>query len=333
MQVEDQRASQKIQKSNISIPVLGRTTRRYALIFVWIAEAILFSFLLPDTFFTLANWQVILAGQAALLVMTLGVIIPLTAGEYDFSMPAVYTVVVVIIGYTNVVIKLPIWLSIALCLAFALIVAACHIILIVRLRISSIVVTLGTATLLNGMALAIQNRSIAGVSDLLVSISRTKVFGVQSYFWWGLLLTALVWYTLHYTPFGRYLFFTGASREVARLSGVAVDRVRSIALLSSTLIATFAGILSAGLLGGSDPRVGASFLLPMFAAAFLGSTVVNPGRFNAWGTFVAVYFLATGITGLQLLGFSGWIENVFYGAALLIAVTVARMVGARQVGE
>lgn len=312
---------------------LGEFGKRYALVLAWIVQIIFFSVLLPDTFFTLANWRVILAGQAALLIMTLGLLMPLIAGEYDFSMPAVYTVVIVIIGYTNVILKFPIGLAVLTALVFALIVAACHILLIVRLRISSIVVTLGTATLLNGIAFAIQSRSIAGISDLLVAVARTKVLGVQAYFWWGLLLTTVLWYIFQYTPFGRYLFFTGASREVARLSGVAVDRVRSIALLSSALVAAFAGILSAGLLGSSDPRIGSAFLLPMFASAFLGSTVVNPGRFNAWGTFVAVYFLTTGITGLQLLGFSGWIENVFYGSALIIAVTIARIVGARQVGE
>ena len=65
---------------------------------------------------------------------------------------------------------------------------------------------------------------------------------------------------------------------------------------------------------------------PAFSAAFLGSTTIEPGRFNAWGTFVAVYFLVTGITGLQLLGLSGWIESVFYGASLVLAVALARVV-------
>lgn len=307
--------------------------KRYALILAWIVEVVVFSALLPETFLTFGNWRVILAGQAALLIMTLGLLMPLIAGEYDFAMPSVYTVTVVLIGYTNVVMKLPIGVSILAAIAFALVVAAMHITLIVKLRISSIVVTLGSATLLSGIAFAIQSRSIAGISEILVAVARTKVVGIQAYFWWGLLLTAILWYVFQYTPFGRYLFFTGASREVARLSGVAVDRIRAISLLCSALVASFAGMLSAGLLGTSDPRVGSAFLLPMFASAFLGSTVISPGRFNAWGTFVAVYFLITGITGLQLLGFSGWIENVFYGAALIIAVTIARLVGARQVGE
>jgi len=73
-----------------------------------------------------------------------------------------------------------------------------------------------------------------------------------------------------------------------------------------------------------------SFLLPAFAAAFLGSTTITPGRFNPWGTFIAVYFLATGITGLAILGVQTWVQNVFYGGALVIAVSASQVVKERH---
>jgi ribose transport system permease protein len=71
-------------------------------------------------------------------------------------------------------------------------------------------------------------------------------------------------------------------------------------------------------------------MLPAFAAAFLGATAISPGRFNPWGTFIAVYFLASGIVGLQLIGLSGWIEQVFYGAALILAVAASRLASRRD---
>ncbi|HEY2055670.1 MAG TPA: ABC transporter permease, partial [Solirubrobacterales bacterium] len=97
-------------------------------------------------------------------------------------------------------------------------------------------------------------------------------------------------------------------------------------------LAAAAGVALAGVLGSSDSSVGGKYLLPAFAAAFLGSTAIRPGRFNPWGAFAAVYFLATGITGLQLEGLSGWIEQVFYGGSLVIAVVAARLAG-RRVGD
>ncbi|MET0430564.1 MAG: hypothetical protein ABW026_18950, partial [Microvirga sp.] len=88
-------------------------------------------------------------------------------------------------------------------------------------------------------------------------------------------------------------------------------------------IAAFAGILESANLGNGDPTVGPSYLLPAFSAAFLGSTQFRGGRFNVWGTIVAVYVLATGVKGLQLAGAPIWIPDLFNGAALLLAVGLA----------
>jgi ribose transport system permease protein len=91
-----------------------------------------------------------------------------------------------------------------------------------------------------------------------------------------------------------------------------------------------AGVLYAGTQGAADPVSGVTYQLPAFAAAFLGSTCIMPGRFNPWGATVAVYFLVTGITGLVFLGFSSFIQEMFYGGALVIAVTLSQLVRGRQ---
>jgi predicted ABC-type sugar transport system permease subunit len=91
-----------------------------------------------------------------------------------------------------------------------------------------------------------------------------------------------------------------------------------------------AGVLYAGAQGAADPVSGVTYQLPAFAAAFLGSTCIAPGRFNPWGATVAVYFLVTGITGLVFLGFSSFIQEMFYGGALVIAVTLSQLVRGRQ---
>ncbi len=119
------------------------------------------------------------------------------------------------------------------------------------------------------------------------------------------------------------LLFVGRGREVARLNSIAVDGVRVGALVTSAVLASAAGILYAGILGSADPFSGHNYLPPAFAAAFLGATTIQPGRFNPCGTIVAVYFLGTGITGLSMLGIPLWVTNVFNGAALILAVTIS----------
>jgi ribose transport system permease protein len=129
---------------------------------------------------------------------------------------------------------------------------------------------------------------------------------------------------------GRYLVFVGKSPEVARLSGLRVARLKFGAFVVAGTLSALAGVILAGTLGSADPNAGASYLLPPYAAAFLGTTVVYPGEFNPWGTVIAIYFLATGITGFQLLGLQTWIQQVFYGVALILAVSLARVVMLRR---
>ena len=87
-------------------------------------------------------------------------------------------------------------------------------------------------------------------------------------------------------------------------------------------------VVSAGL-GGFDPSTSITYLLPTVSAVFLGTAVVRPGRFNPLGTLIALYFLATGILGLEELGLAGWISDVFYGAALVVAVTLTTLLRKR----
>ena len=246
------------------------------------------------------------------------------AGVLGFSL--------VLVGYVNVIHGWPIALAIAVALLAGLAVGAVNSLFVVVLGVDSIVVTLGMGTLLAGVGLGVNDLTVGGISDQLVEAARHDIFGVQAAFYYGLALTVLVWYVYSHTPLGRYLYFVGMGREVARLAGVRVNAIRAGSLLFSGFTAALAGVVLAGTLGASDPNVGPSYLLPAFAAAFLGSTAISPGRFNPWGAFIAVYFLVTGITGLQLIGYVGWVEQVFYGGSLIVAVTISRLAARRRAG-
>jgi ribose transport system permease protein len=310
----------------------GDLAYRYALLLAWGAVIVVFGLLKPDTFLTAANFQTIFGSQAVLLILTLALIVPLTAGEFDLSISGMLGLALVLVGWLNVAHGWPIALAVAAALAAGVAVGLLNAFFVVVVGVESIVVTLGMGTLLTGVAVGVNNETVSGISHGLVSLARTDILGVQSAFWFGLVLTAVAWYVYAYTPLGRYLYFVGAGREVARLTGVRVDALRAGALVVSGFTAALAGVVLAGTLGAADPNVGPSYLLPAFAAAFLGSTAVRPGRFNPWGSFIAVYFLVTGITGLQLLGLVGWIEQFFYGASLVLAVTFSRLVGRRRAG-
>jgi ribose transport system permease protein len=182
-------------------------------------------------------------------------------------------------------------------------------------------------TLILGVALAITGSTVIGnLPEALTTPAREQLFGLDLPVYYALGLAIALWYFLEHTPLGRYVFFTGEGPEAARLAGVRVARIRFGALVASAFFAWLAGLLLVGQTGAADPTYGGPFLLPAFAACFLGATTIKPGRFNAWGTVVAVLLLATGTTGLQLLGAADWVENVFNGSALILAVTLAQLV-------
>jgi ribose transport system permease protein len=296
----------------------------------WLAVIALFGVLEPDTFLTSANLQSILGSQAVLVVVTLGLLFPLCAGDYDLSVASTLTLAAMIVALLNARHGWPVVPAIVVAVAAGVLVGAVNGALVTLLELESLVVTLGSGTFVSGVTLWISDsNTIGGISDSLVDpVIAWDLLGIPLSFFYGLLLCAIVWLVLDHAPAGRRLLFTGRGRDVARLSGVRVGRVRFGALVMSGGIAAVAGVLYAGTTGSADPSSGASFLLQAFAAAFLGATSIAPGRFNAWGALIAAYFLATGVTGLQLVGVESFVQDLFYGAALIVAVALPRLIRA-----
>jgi ribose transport system permease protein len=308
--------------------VSGTNLERIALPFTWIVVIILFSVLRPNTFATSSNVASILSSQAILVVMALAVLAPLTVGDIDISAASVagLSAMLVVILTANDHMN---WVAaVFITLACSAVVGLINGIFSAVLGLDTLIVTLGSGSLISGItAWVSNNNTYTGLDPTLVKIVVADHFwGVSLEFYYGLALCVVVFYLLRYTPLGRRMLIVGQAREVARLSGIKVTAIRTGALVFSALIAGFAGILYAGTSGSAAPGGGSELLLPAYAAAFLGATTISPGRFNPFGTLIAVYFLATGITGLQLLGAQNYVQQIFYGAALLVAVTVSSLI-------
>jgi ribose transport system permease protein len=313
-------------RKRVGVRVLGPNFfLRYGILVVWLVVAIVFSIVEPHTFFTFGNLQTIAGSQAVLVFVALALLPTLAAGEFDVSVAAITGISLVLVGDLNVLHHWPIGWAIVLALAAGIVAGAVNGIFVVLAQVPSIIVTLGMGTLLLGVTLGINTLSTGGISQGLVNATHNSVLGLPLAFYYGLILTVILWYVFSFTPLGRYIYFVGGGRNVARLSGIPVETIRLGAFIAGGFLSALGGVILAGWLSASDPNVSTTYLLPAFAAAFLGSSVLQPGRFNAWGTFVAVYFLVTGVVGLELLGLASWINQVFYGASLIIAVAISRI--------
>ena len=312
-----------------------RLFERVALLIVWVLLIGLFTALLPRSFLNWGNFSIMFASYAPAALLALAIIVPLTAGDYDLSVGATLTLTASLIAVLNVWYHLPLGLVLVTALGVSVIIGLVHGLFIIYFRVPSLVVTLGTTSVMSGIVQWMTNSSTIGGIDkgLINAVVGTRFLGIPLAFYYALVAAVIMWYVFDYTPLGRRLLFVGRGREVARLNGIAVNRVRLGALLMSAVLSACAGILYAGVLGSADPYSGLNYLLPAFAAAFLGATTLQPGRFNPWGAVVAVYFLATGITGLSMMGIPLWVTNVFNGGALVLAVTISQITRGREASD
>jgi ribose transport system permease protein len=331
--VEPDRAPPSRQTDVLRRPGLSWDTRRarallgrYAVVLALIAFIAFFSVLRPDTFFTTDNFESILTTESVLVIMALGLVLPLGTGEFDLSVAAVLGFSAGLLAHLTAASDWPVLLALAVTLLAALAVGVVNALFVVGVGVNSFITTLGVATIVSGLAIAIFGaETIGGIPSTFSDPFREELFGIDTPVYLAFGLALALWYFLEHTPTGRYVFFTGEGREAARLAGVRVNRIRFGALVASALFAWLAGVVLAAQTGAAQATYGNPFLLPAFAAAFLGATTIKVGRPNAWGTVVAVYVLAVGTTGLQLLGAADWVEDVFNGSALVLAVALARL--------
>ncbi|GII82290.1 sugar ABC transporter permease [Sphaerisporangium siamense] len=305
-------------------------TSRYAIVGIWILMCAFYAVLMPDTFLQGSTFRSIFASQQALVFLAMAAMMTFVVGEFDLSIASALGLSATLVPVLAI---LHGW-NLALACVVAVLAAALggllNGFLVVKVGVPALIVTLGSSTLMLGIASLVSHQTtVSGLSSGFADIALYEVAGLPISFFYGLALALVIGYVLTFTPLGRHMTFVGANREVARLAGVAVNRIRLGSFVVGSTLAGIGGVLLVASVGGYDSTVSPTYLLPAFAATFLGTAVVRPGRHNPIGTMVAIYFLATGILGLQMLGYTGWIENVFYGTALIIAVSVATIVRRR----
>ncbi len=303
--------------------------RRFGVVIVWAVVVIVFSAAKPHTFPTSSNFSTLFASQAPLGILGLALVIPLSAGDYDLSVASILNFSSMLIAVLNTQHGVPVLAAALLGIVFGAVVGLANGLICVLADIDPFIVTLGVGTFVDGLTLWISKSApISGVSQNLVNgVVIDRFLGLSLEFWYLIILAVVVWYFFDFTPSGRRVLIVGRGREVARLSGLRVKRIRVLSFVASGVLSGLAGVVYVGTSGSADPSAGTALLLPAFAAVFLGATTIAVGRFNPWGTLVAVYFLTTGINGLAQIGVSTFVQQLFYGGALVIAVLLSSLVG------
>lgn len=304
---------------------LKRLAPVYGLVILTIALGILFSLLLPETFPTLLNLRSIISDKAIIAMLSLAVMIPMVAGKIDLTVG--YGIVLWHILALSLQTKFgfPWPLAVLTVLVLGGLVGLANGVLVEIAQIDAFIATLGVGTILYAIAMwHTLGRQIVGIApDAFYALNGANLFGLPITGYYVLALAVILWLALEYFPIGRYFYAIGANPKAAALNGVPVRRYTIYAFVASGLITAFAGVILASKLRIGQASVGLEYLLPALVGAFLGSTTIKPGRVNVWGTVVGVAILAIGISGIQQFGATFFVEPLFNGSTLLVAIGIA----------
>ena len=304
---------------------LLRLAPTYGLVILMAGLILFFSLLLPDTFPTVLNLRSILSDKAIIALLSLAAMIPMVAGRIDLTVGYGIVLWHILAISLQTLYGIPWPVAVCIVLILGIIVGALNGLLVEVARIDSFIATLGTGTILYALALwHTGGRQMVGqLPDAFYAINGTFVAGLPITAFYVLAITLILWVVLDYTPIGRYLYAIGANQRAAELNGIPTRKFVIGAFVTSGALTALAGVLLASKLRIGQASVGLEFLLPALVGAFLGSTTIKPGRVNVWGTIVGVMILAVGISGIQQFGGSFWVEPLFNGTTLLIAIGIA----------
>lgn len=328
-------------RAGSALTALVRVASTYGLVVLLLALIAFFG-LHPetsDTFLTAANWRTLIGSQAVLLVTALAFTLPLIAGEYDLSSGGVVVACGVLFAGLVSGYDAPIVGSVRLSPIVALLVTVGVGALIglvngvlVGLEVPSLIATLGTTIVLGGLTTWYTGGQTisTGLPRAVRDLGSATWFGVPMPAVLALVVALVVWYVLTHTPYGRRLHAIGSNAAAAQLVGIRVRRVVLASFVLGGGLAACAGCLLTARQGSGVPANGLSFVLPALAGTFLGATVIRPGQYNVIGTIVGLLFVAVSVNGLNLMGVDVWIQPVFNGLALIVAVLLSGVLHRRM---
>lgn len=267
-------------------------------------------------------------------IAAIGVLVAFACGAFDLSVGAVLGLGVVMVTWLQADAGWPAWLAIIGALGVGIVIGVANGLIVTRLRVNSFIATLAMASIVEAVIYGVTDgRQIVGsMSESFLRIGQSQPFGVPAPIFFMVAIALLAWVVLEHTPVGRLIYAVGSNAEAARLSGVKTNRYLFGSLVASAALATTAGIVFAAKIGSASLTAGPPYLLPAFAAVLLGTTQFRPGRANVAGTILAIFLVATGSKGLQLMGVPIWVGSLFNGTVLIVAVALAQLRGASKSG-
>lgn len=300
---------------------------KYGLLIAFGLVFLVFSLLKPSVFPTGGNIESMLTLASPAMIIAVALTVVLVMQDFDLSFGSMIGLaggaLTALIVYHHI--SWPVAMIIVF--ALAIVVGMANGVMVAYLRGNSFIITLAMGTVLTGVEYAFtkENTIYEGIPNAFLNIASGTSLGISNEIWIAAGITVVVWVLLDRTELGRYMYAIGGNQEAARLSGLRVRPYRLIGFVIVAVAATVVGMILISQSGSYAPDAGVPYLLPAFAAVFLGAAVFRPGEFNLLGTVVGVLFLEIISSGLIELNLQTFLINLVQGGILIVAVLVSRL--------
>ncbi|MBN9070752.1 MAG: ABC transporter permease [Rhizobiales bacterium] len=301
---------------------------RYGTIIGLLLMVAVFSILSPRAFPTYGNFINVLNQASLAMIIAGGLTMAVIVGELDLSVGYAASLHGVLVTGLIVHDKLPIPVALLIVLALGALIGVANGLIVTKLKVNSVIATLGVGTILVGLSFAYSAGVpiVSGVPESFLQLALGRwLFGIPN----PIIVMAIVlgglWLLVERTAIGQEIQAVGGYPSAARLAGINVDRIKILGFVLSGMCAALTGTLLAARLGSGTTNAADSYLLTAFAAVFLGSATLRDGEFHILGTFIGALIIVLGFNGLNIFGAPTFSQFVFQGAILIVAVGLASL--------
>lgn len=284
-----------------------------------------FGMMRPDVFLTFGNLRNVLEQVAILAIIAAVQTVVMVVGNFDLSVGATASLSGAVVAQLLIAGQ-GTAAAVAGALVVGALVGAVNGYLTAYLKLSAFVATLATMTSVSGLAfITTDGTTLFGLPQGFMSLGQGRWFNLPIPIFMAVAVALVVWFVLRNTTIGRRWHAVGGNAEVAKLSGVNVNRVRFLAFVVAGVGAALAGVVLTSRLASATATSGDSYMLLAIAAVFLGMTISKEGTANIGGTLIGVGILGVLSNGLNIIGVSTYVQQFLTGVIIIAAVAFSRL--------
>lgn len=318
-----------------SLPDTRRLARRVsweAILALLLLLAVAGGTLLNKDFLTADNWNNLLANFVEIALMALPLSLIVITGEIDLSVASMLGLSSALLGLLwDAQVAVP--LGIVVCLLVGALCGLLNGFMIVRFRLPSLAVTIGTLALFRGFAyILLGDKAVAGFPPEYTAfgIGAVPYTFIPAPFALFIILAVVFWVMLHHTTIGRSLYAIGGNQTAALFSGVSISRLKMLLFVSSGMISALAGIIFTFRFSSSRADNGTGFELSAIAAVFLGGVTVQGGKGTVTGVVLALLLIGIINNVLTLADVSNEILRIVTGSLLIVSVLLPNIIASTR---